>query len=180
MNVKAAQPSLSPRRAGVGYLEFEFGMADIMAAQSAVELCDQQQLFQFAPRCVGMARAESEVGGDAGRIARVAAHIQKDVRRPAELHLAGDFHELQQLSLPKAGRLVCGPFELPVANRRRVRKGTGEIDSGAEAKRLKTVELPLVVGEQMKFSYDVVHDEPFRRFVRGDQGHNQLTIVQKQ
>jgi len=30
------------------------------------------------------------------------------------------------------------------------------------------VELPLVVGEQMKFSYDVVHDEPFRRFVRGE------------
>ena len=53
LNVKAAQPSLCPRRAGVGYLEFQFGMADIRTAQSAVELCDQQQLFQLAPRCVG-------------------------------------------------------------------------------------------------------------------------------
>src|SRR2546426_11878065 len=87
----------SPRRAGVGYLEFEFGMADILAAQSAVELCDQQQLFQFAPRCVGMARAESEVGGDAGPVAGGAPALPKEVRRPGGMPLGGDFYQLPAL-----------------------------------------------------------------------------------
>ncbi|PYK98229.1 MAG: hypothetical protein DME19_13295 [Verrucomicrobia bacterium] len=94
--------------------------------------------------------------------------------------MAGDLHPLSQPRLPKPGRLVRGPFELPVANRRRIGKHAREIDSRAEAKRFKMVELPLVVGEETKFGHDVVQDEWLRRFVGGHQGQNQPAIMEHQ
>ena len=108
---------------------------------------------------------EAEVGGDGGGVAGVATQVQQDFRRLAEADLAGDLDDLTQLGLPQFGRLVRGSGELPVANEGGVGQCAGDVNPGAEAVRLKTVQLPPVAGEQMKLRHEMIHNELFRRLV---------------
>ena len=110
---------------------------------------DHQKFFEVAPGGVAVTDLDTEVGRDAGRLARVTTQAQNDFRRPAESHLAGHSHDLPQLSLPHSRRPAGGSLKLPVADGGSVGERAREIDSGAQAKRLKMVELPPVVGQQM-------------------------------
>ncbi len=117
------------------------------------------------------------------QIAGIPAHVQPQLGRRGKVTVLEGVGQLAKPGLPLLGGLFLRlrlAEELPIARRRGVREGSGQLDPRAEKAGFEVIQGPFIIGQKAKVGLDVLERELPGGLVGLGNGPNQAALAQGQ